>query len=362
MSYLDLDNLSKSFKDDKIISNLNAKIEKGEFFVVFGPSGSGKTVLLRLLSGIMMADSGEIKMDNQIINELHPEERDVSMAFQNFALYPHMKAYENIASPLRAKNKNMPENEIHEKVNEIANLLKIGHVLNQFPKELSNGQKQRTSLARSLVDKPSVVLLDDPLRNVDAKIRFEMRLELPKVLKEFNTTVIYITQDFREAMALGDRIAVLYDGKLNDIDSPKNIYQNPSSLTTAKLFGDPTINNFDATIKKQDGFVEVDVNGEIFNIKRNTKIQDGKCIVGIRPEDIVLSNDPSENSIEVEFRTKTPLNLRIVFLVRLKNGLELLCSTTEEESHLIDENKKMYISFIEEKSHFFDIETKRNLE
>ena len=362
MSYLDLDNLSKSFKDDKIISNLNAKIEKGEFFVVFGPSGSGKTVLLRLLSGIMMADNGEIKMDNQIINELHPEERDVSMAFQNFALYPHMKAYENIASPLRAKNKNMPENEIHEKVNEIANLLKIGHVLNQFPKELSNGQKQRTSLARSLVDKPSVVLLDDPLRNVDAKIRFEMRLELPKVLKEFNTTVIYITQDFREAMALGDRIAVLYDGKFNDIDSPKNIYQNPSSLTTAKLFGDPTINNFDATIKKQDGFVEVDVNGEIFNLKRNTKIQDGKCIVGIRPEDIVLSNDHSENSIEVEFRTKTPLNLRIVFLVRLKNGLELLCSTTEEESHLIDENKKMYISFVEEKSHFFDIETKRNLE
>ena len=337
MSYLDLDNLSKSFKDDKIISNLNAKIEKGEFFVVFGPSGSGKTVLLRLLSGIMMADSGEIKMDNQIINELHPEERDVSMAFQNFALYPHMKAYENIASPLRAKNKNMPENEIHEKVNEIANLLKIGHVLNQFPKELSNGQKQRTSLARSLVDKPSVVLLDDPLRNVDAKIRFEMRLELPKVLKEFNTTVIYITQDFREAMALGDRIAVLYDGKFNDIDSPKNIYQNPSSLTTAKLFGDPTINNFDATIKKQDGFVEVDVNGEIFNLKRNTKIQNGKCIVGIRPEDIVLSNDHSENSIEVEFRTKTPLNLRIVFLVRLKNGLELLCSTTEEDSYLIDE-------------------------
>lgn len=362
MSYLDLDNLSKSFKDDKIISNLNAKIEKGEFFVVFGPSGSGKTVLLRLLSGIMMADSGEIKMDNQIINELHPEERDVSMAFQNFALYPHMKAYENIASPLRAKNKNMPENEIHEKVNEIANLLKIGHVLNQFPKELSNGQKQRTSLARSLVDKPSVVLLDDPLRNVDAKIRFEMRLELPKVLKEFNTTVIYITQDFREAMALGDRIAVLYDGKFNDIDSPKNIYQNPSSLTTAKLFGDPTINNFDANIKKQNGFVEVDVNGEIFNLKRNTKIQDGKCIVGIRPEDVVLSNEHSENSIEVEFRTKTPLNLRIVFLVRLKNGLELLCSTTEEESHLIDENKKMYISFIEEKSHFFDIETKRNLE
>jgi multiple sugar transport system ATP-binding protein len=362
VAYLNLNNLSKSFKDDKIISNLNAQIDKGEFFVVFGPSGCGKTVLLRLLSGIMMADSGEIKMDNQIINELHPEERDVSMAFQNFALYPHMKAYENIASPLRAKNKNTTEKEIEEKVNEVANLLKIGHVLNQFPKELSNGQKQRTSLARSLVNKPSVVLLDDPLRNVDAKIRFEMRLELPRVLKEFNTTVIYITQDFREAMALGDRIAVLYDGKFNDIDSPKNIYQNPSSLTTAKLFGDPTINNFNATIKKQNDFVEIDVNGENFKLKRNTNIQDGDYIVGIRPEDITLSNISSNNSIEVEFRTKTPLNLRIVFLVKLKNGLELLCSTTEEESQLIDEKSRMYISFKDEKSHFFDKETKRNLE
>ena len=362
MSYLNLENLSKSFKDDKVISNLNAKIDKGEFFVVFGPSGSGKTVLLRLLSGIMLLDNGEIEMDSQVINEFQPEERDISMAFQNFALYPHMKAYDNIASPLKANNKNIPDDEIDQKVKEVASLLKIEHVLNQFPKELSNGQKQRTSLARSLISKPSVVLLDDPLRNVDAKIRFEMRLELPRVLKEFNTTVIYVTQDFREAMALGDRIAVLYDGKFNDINSPKNIYQNPSSLTTAKLFGDPTINNFDANIKKQNDFVNVDVKGEQFKLKRKTNVQDGDCIVGIRPEDIILSNEPSENSIEVEFRTKTPLNLRIVFLVRLKNGLEFLCSTTEEKSQLIDENKKMYISFLEEKSHFFDSETKRNLE
>ena len=362
MSYLNLENLSKSFKDDKVISNLNAKIEKGEFFVIFGPSGSGKTVLLRLLSGIMLLDNGAIEMDNQVINEFQPEERDISMAFQNFALYPHMKAYDNIASPLRANNKNISDEEIDQKVKEVASLLKIEHVLNQFPKELSNGQKQRTSLARSLISKPSVVLLDDPLRNVDAKIRFEMRLELPKVLKEFNTTVIYVTQDFREAMALGDRIAVLYDGKFNDISSPKSIYQNPSSLTTAKLFGDPTINNFNATIKKQNEFVEVDIKGEQIKLKRKTNVQDGECIVGIRPEDIILSNEPSESSIEVEFRTKTPLNLRIVFLVKLKNGLELLCSTTEEGSQLIDENKKMYISFLEEKSHFFDKETKRNLE
>ena len=232
MSYLNLENLSKSFKDDKVISNLNAKIDKGEFFVVFGPSGSGKTVLLRLLSGIMLLDNGEIEMDSRVINESQPEERDISMAFQNFALYPHMKAYDNIASPLRANNKNIPDDEIDQKVIEVASLLKIEHVLNQFPKELSNGQKQRTSLARSLISKPSVVLLDDPLRNVDAKIRFEMRLELPRVLKEFNTTVIYVTQDFREAMALGDRIGVLYNGKFNDIEKPRAVSYTHLTLPT----------------------------------------------------------------------------------------------------------------------------------
>jgi len=360
MSYIKLESISKSFKDDKVIQGLNAEINKGEFFVIFGPSGSGKTVLLRLLSGILLPDSGEIKMENAVINDLHPEERDVSMAFQNFALYPHMKAYENIASPLKANN--ISQDEIDSKVKEIANLLKIDHVLNQYPKELSNGQKQRTSLARSLVNRPSVVLLDDPLRNVDAKIRFEMRLELPKVLKEFNTTVIYISQDYREAMALADRIAVLYDGKFNDIDLPKNIYEKPSSLTTAKLFGDPTINNFNAVISKNENRVIAECNGEKIILQRKTSIENGECIVGIRPEDINLSNQPTEESLKVEFRTKTPLNLRIVFLVKLSNGLELLCSMSEEEAKNIKEKEQLYVSFKEDKCLFFDAITKRNLE
>ena len=360
MSYLSIESLSKSFKEDKIISDLDAKISKGEFFVVFGPSGSGKTVLLRLLSGILLPDNGNIKMDEKIINELHPEDREISMAFQNFALYPHMKAYDNIASPLRAYKMN--ESEIEEKVKEVARLLKIEHVLNQFPKELSNGQKQRTSLARSLVNKPAVVLLDDPLRNVDAKIRFEMRLELPKVLKEFNTTVIYITQDYREAMALGDRIAVLYDGKFNDVDLPKNIYQKPSSLITAKLFGDPTINNFNVSVTHHQENLLIENNGEKIKLQRKQDVENGEYIVGIRPEDIILSNSPAEESINVEFRTKTPLNLRIVYLIRLQNGLELLCSMNEEESKLINEKDQLYISFKPDKSLFFDLETKKNIE
>ena len=165
MSYLSIESLSKSFKEDKIISDLDAKISKGEFFVVFGPSGSGKTVLLRLLSGILLPDNGNIKMDEKIINELHPEDREISMAFQNFALYPHMKAYDNIASPLRAYKMN--ESEIDEKVKEVARLLKIEHVLNQFPKELSNGQKQRVCVARAMVSRPKLLIADEPTSYLD---------------------------------------------------------------------------------------------------------------------------------------------------------------------------------------------------
>ena len=169
MSYLEIKNINKRFKDDIVFNDVSLSVNKGEFFVVFGPSGSGKTVLLRLLSGIMSQDSGQIFMDGVCIDDLDPNERDISMAFQNFALYPHMDAFENIASPLIAQK--ISPDEIKKRVQEVAELLKIDHVLSHKPKELSNGQKQRTSLARSLVVRPSVVLLDDPLRNVDAKSR-----------------------------------------------------------------------------------------------------------------------------------------------------------------------------------------------
>jgi len=245
MSYLEIKNINKRFKDDIVFDDVSLSVNKGEFFVVFGPSGSGKTVLLRLLSGIMSQDSGQIFMDGVCIDDLDPNERDISMAFQNFALYPHMDAFENIASPLIAQK--ISPDEIKKRVQEVAELLKIDHVLSHKPKELSNGQKQRTSLARSLVVRPSVVLLDDPLRNVDAKIRYEMRLELPKVLKEFNTTVIYVTQDYKEAMALGERVGVLANSKFTDVDHPTHVYKKPNNITSAKLFGDPTINVLNAS-------------------------------------------------------------------------------------------------------------------
>ena len=209
MAYLELEALSKHFKREKALDGLSLGIEKGEFLVVFGPSGSGKTVLLRLLAGVMEPTSGDIRLNGQSLLPLGPEKRDVAMAFQNFALYPHLSAFENIASPLRARR--LEEAEVERRVREVAELLRIDHVLKHYPRELSNGQKQRTSLARSLVRRPSVLLLDDPLRNVDAKIRYEMRLELPRVLRSYQATVLYVTQDYKEAMALGDRVGVLFE-------------------------------------------------------------------------------------------------------------------------------------------------------
>ena len=352
MSYLEIKNINKRFKDDIVFDDVSLSVNKGEFFVVFGPSGSGKTVLLRLLSGIMSQDSGQIFMDGVCIDDLDPNERDISVAFQNFALYPHMDAFENIASPLIAQ-KTSPD-EIKKRVQEVAELLKIDHVLSHKPKELSNGQKQRTSLARSLVVRPSVVLLDDPLRNVDAKIRYEMRLELPKVLKEFNTTVIYVTQDYKEAMALGERVGVLANSKFTDVDDPTHVYKKPNNITSAKLFGDPTINVLNAS-NISSGDLSTITASKITIESNNPNLKNQRDLfLGIRPEDIQISNQAHEGAIKVELRAKTPLNLRTVYLLRFEDGVEVLASASEEESLLIDDQKDFYIRFDNSNLNFFD--------
>jgi len=230
MGYLTLDGVKKSFRKEEVLNGVSLGVERGETVVVFGTSGAGKTVLLRLIAGMYEPDEGDIRIGDESVVGVGPEARDIGMAFQNFALYPHLPAFENIASPLRARRR--PEDEIRSRVHTIAGLLRIDHVLHHLPRALSNGQKQRTALARSLVSGPSVLLLDDPLRNVDAKLRYEMRLELPRVLREFEATAIYVTQDYKEAMALGDRIAVLIDGRFAQVAPPAAIYREPAPTAT----------------------------------------------------------------------------------------------------------------------------------
>src|SRR5919109_2677086 len=272
MTRLELNNLSKNFKTGPVFKDVSLSVEAGEIVVVFGPSGTGKTVLLRLVAGVQEPDSGTIVIDGEDVTEAAPEQRGVGMAFQNFALFPHMSAFDNIASPLSARH--AATDRLKQGVTSIAQLLKIEHVLGHAPRELSNGQKQRTALARALVARPKVLLLDDPLRNVDAKLRYEMRLELPRLLKSFDAAVLYVTQDYKEAMALGDRIAVLRNGRIEQWSEPAKIYREPVSIDVARLFGDPTINLLPCRVDGGNGRASIDLFG------RKVSLADGAAAAG----------------------------------------------------------------------------------
>jgi multiple sugar transport system ATP-binding protein len=328
MMTLQLDRVTKKFKTDVVLDEVSIEAEAGETLVIFGPSGSGKTVLLRVIAGVYEPEEGKVLLQGHDMTDVAPEHRDVGMAFQNFALFPHFSARENVASPLTALGKSGTQ--IDEQVLSIAKLLKIEHVLEHLPRALSNGQKQRTALARALVAAPKTVLLDDPLRNVDAKLRFEMRLELPRLLRRFGSTVLYVTQDYREAMALADRIAVLVGGKIAQFDTPESIYLRPSSIEVAKLFGEPAINILRGQVNEQAN--KVLVNQNQFVLPKGFHNKAGKfCKIGIRPESIKLFREKRVGTISLEVITITPLNERSVVLLRSQEGLELLATYPVEE-------------------------------
>ncbi len=331
MARLELDKVSKSFKTGNVLSDVSLTTGDGETLVIFGPSGTGKTVLLRLIAGIEEPDSGEIRIDGKSLAGVPSDARGIGMAFQNFALYPHMQAYDNISSPLAARG--MAREALDEKVHSIAKLLKIDHVLTHVPKALSNGQKQRTALARALVAGPQVLLLDDPLRNVDAKLRYEMRLELPRLLAEFKSTTLYVTQDYKEAMALGNRIAVLAGGGLAQIATPQDIYLRPANVDIAKLFGDPTINLLPSTIEMNGKGPTVrlaDLNIPL--APSFERFQGRKVRIGIRPEYITIDREAREGALKIEVVAVTPLNERVVTLFQLADGTECFASAPDIQS------------------------------
>jgi multiple sugar transport system ATP-binding protein len=300
--------------------------------VVFGPSGCGKTTLLRLIAGVVEPEQGEVWIDGKSVMDVGPESRGLAMAFQNFALYPHMDAFENIASPLRARQR--PEEEVRQRVHEIAGLLRIDHVLDHLPKQLSNGQKQRTSLARSLVHGPSILMLDDPLRNVDAKIRYEMRLELPRVFRKFHSTVLYVTQNYKEALALGDRVGVLVDGRFEQVSSPAEIYGNPRNRRVASLFGDPPINLFPIRPEVDGaGVAHAQDGGHRLALgARGAALAGRECLLGVRPEDVSFDIDPALGGIPMVLAAVTPFNVRTVTLLKAPDATEILASRPEDNS------------------------------
>jgi multiple sugar transport system ATP-binding protein len=325
MAQLEFCGLTKSFKSGPVLKGISLAAQKGEIVVVFGPSGTGKTVLLRLVAGVEEPDAGTIELENRDMTEAAPEARGVGMAFQNFALFPHMSAYDNVASALTARNAS--GDVIRAKVDAVAGLLKIGHVMQHQPRELSNGQKQRTALARALVADPRILLLDDPLRNVDAKLRYEMRLELPALLKASGSTVLYVTQDYKEAMALGDRIAVLLDGEFAQVATPAEIYEAPATLGVARLFGDPTINVIPVVPTSGPQGPQIEIAGSALSLPVSYRHAIGTgCMAGLRPEAIVVGDLATPGSFPVDVVAVTPLNEKTVLLLRTVDGLEILAS------------------------------------
>lgn len=329
MSSLSLSGITKRYAKETVLDQVNLSVDSGETLVLFGPSGAGKTVLLRLLAGVIDPDAGSVFIDGEDMTGVEAEHRGIGMAFQNFALFPHMSAFDNIASPLTATGTD--SDGIKAGVHQVARLLRIEHVLDHAPRELSNGQKQRTALARALVGEPPVLLLDDPLRNVDAKLRFEMRLELPRLLRGRGATVIYVTQDYKEAMALGDRIAVLNAGTVEQMGTPEDIYLTPANLEIARLFGDPVINLYDVTVNATDHRCSVELSGVDIPLDNANLLKDGQtCVLGIRPENISFVVEGAGASagqvLPVEVEAETPLNEKVVTLAVTAGGREVLVS------------------------------------
>lgn len=322
---LSLRNLHKSFKKDVVLDDVSLDVPTGKTLVLFGPSGAGKTVLLRLIAGVIEPDAGEIVIAGRNMQGVEPEDRGIGMAFQNFALFPHLSAHENIASPLTAQRQS--KSAITDGVQRLAKLLKIDHVLGHKPKELSNGQKQRTALARALAGKPGVLLLDDPLRNVDAKLRFEMRLELPRLIKDQNATVIYVTQDYKEAMAFGDEIAVINGGRVQQVGSPADIYLTPANTDIARLFGDPVINLLDVTPQMGPAGPFVAVSDQHVPLASNhVSDVDRPCILGLRPEALRFVAAGTPGAIPLTVETEAPLNEKTVTLAVTARGREIMLS------------------------------------
>lgn len=356
MSQLSINALSKSYGSFKVFDGLNLEAEAGEIVVIFGGSGTGKTILLRLIAGVEEPTAGSIAIAGHDVSDIAPEHRGVGMAFQNFALFPHMNAAENIATPLRAAGAD--DSKVSAGVAKVAKLLKIDHVLTHAPRELSNGQKQRTALARALAASPKILLLDDPLRNVDAKLRFEMRLELPRLLRQSGATVLYVTQDYKEAMALADRIAVLADGRFVQTATPEDIYMRPATLGVARLFGDPSINTVETVIEAEGG-THVVLGGTRVGIADGYRGHAGREVIfGVRPEAVEIGT----SGVEAEVVAVTPLNERTVLLLQTKNGWEFLASLPSTAASIPDAGTTVHARFAAAGTHIFDRQTGERLD
>ena len=303
MAAISLKNIKKTYEDGvTVIEDLNLEIKDKEFVILVGPSGCGKSTTLRMIAGLEEITSGEMYIGDKLVNNVSPKNRDIAMVFQSYALYPHMNVYKNMAFGL--KNRKVPKNIIDKKVHEAAKILDIEQYLNRKPRALSGGQRQRVALGRAMVREPAVFLLDEPLSNLDAKLRTEMRSRISMLHKELQTTFVYVTHDQTEAMTMGDRIVVMKDGKIMQNDTPQMLYNHPQNIFVAGFIGSPQMNFIHCKItRKNDGFYAC---FEENLIKLPDRMNDAlslytdkEVVLGIRPENIGLSKSLQKNAFEM---------------------------------------------------------------
>ena len=308
MSKIELVGINKYYGKNHVLKNLDLTIEDGEFMTLLGPSGCGKTTTLRVVSGLERPQSGKLYMDGEeMVNaeELFfapPSKRGLNLVFQSYALWPHMTVFNNVAFGLTIKK--VPKEEIRKRVNNALERMQILEFTGRYPSELSGGQQQRVAIARAIVSAPKVLLLDEPLSNLDAKLRIDMRSELKRLHEEMGTTVIYVTHDQIEALTMSTRVAVFFDGVLAQVDTPLNVYQNPADLAIADFIGNPRINFAEATASLANGVLKVESDfgafefgAEHFTDNEFPQSDTFECMLGVRPEQIILSAAPSEGAI-----------------------------------------------------------------
>ena len=292
MASLSLKNVCKVYPNGfEAVKNFNLEIADKEFIIFVGPSGCGKSTTLRMIAGLEDISSGELKIGDRVVNDVEPKDRDIAMVFQNYALYPHMSVYDNMAFGLKLRK--VPKPEIDKMVKEAAKVLDLTPLLDRKPKALSGGQRQRVAMGRAIVRNPKVFLMDEPLSNLDAKLRVQMRIEIAKLHQRLGTTIIYVTHDQTEAMTLGTRIVVMKDGVIQQVDTPQNLYEKPQNLFVAGFMGSPQMNFLDAVVRINGTAVTLEVAGQSIPLPpaKAKKLIDGgyngkTVVMGIRPEDV----------------------------------------------------------------------------
>jgi multiple sugar transport system ATP-binding protein len=368
MAGLSLKNIQKVYENGfKAVQDFNLDIEDREFIVFVGPSGCGKSTTLRMIAGLEEISGGELYIDDKLVNDVAPKDRDIAMVFQNYALYPHMTVYENMAFGLKLRK--LPKQEIDDKVREAAKILDIEHLLDRKPKALSGGQRQRVAMGRAIVRSPKVFLMDEPLSNLDAKLRVQMRIEISKLYNKLNTTFIYVTHDQTEAMTLGTRIVVMKDGVIQQVASPTEIYNHPANLFVAGFIGSPQMNMTYGQNLVKDGknYVKVfdkliEIPAEKAKIVKEKNAENIEVIVGVRPENIYHSKEELAASGVVTFKGEVDLKENLgaeTYIHVKKDGANFIIKSRTGADYKIGD--PIEFGFDSNKIHIFDKEEQNTI-